>query len=185
MLPKGDRRVAVLSNPDEKHPGGEAYYANLTKVLATEDEARKLWNYFLNRQISASFNPGEPICTYAKQRMEEASLSSSEQLYADVLDLLQGDIATLEQFSKVLEEEVTNPKNHYGSRLDDYAKHAKDQFNKADTLTKDRRAKHKVISGQDGLRPRIIRNQAKWRGCWEANNGSGRADIKAEVTKNG
>jgi hypothetical protein len=183
MLPKGDRRVAVLSNPDEKQC--DAYYANLSKVLATEGEARKLWNYFLNRQISASFNPGEPICTYAKQRMEEASLSSSEQLYADVLDLLQGDIATLEQFSKVLEEEVTNPKNHYGSRLDDYAKHAKDQFNKADTLTKDRRAKHKVISGQDGLRPRIIRNQAKWRGCWEANNGSGRADIKAEVTKNG
>ena len=179
MIPKDDRRVAVLSNPDSKHTD-PLYYEDLIKVLSTEEEACRLWTYLSGRTISDEFNPGMPIHTYAKARMEESSLSPSERLFEDIITALPGDIATRDQFIATGAIVSTSATEIYGSKLEDFLRHAADKFGNLDTLTKNRDKQIKIDG--ESLRPRIIRNKDTWFDIWE--DKANRQAIKDEWVKN-
>ena len=92
MLPEGDRRFAVISNAKGRRRFDE--YAELQKFLRSVKSIAKLYHWYMDRDIT-QFDHIYPPMTPAKNRMQRLGISSTDEVWKQVLEECPTALATL------------------------------------------------------------------------------------------
>jgi hypothetical protein len=90
-IDNGLRRLAVFTNPKQKR--SPDYYLRLHESLNDEREPRRIFWWLMNRDVS-HFNPALPPVTQAKTAMIMSLKSPSDEIFEELIDILEGDLVT-------------------------------------------------------------------------------------------
>jgi len=90
VLPEGERRVAVITNPTTRRDFG--YYERLHDCLTQEYAARVFW--WLKRRDISMFDSVFPPMTDGKQLMTEMSVNPIDEIRRALEENLPGDLVT-------------------------------------------------------------------------------------------
>ena len=104
VIPRGDRRINVLTGPDEYKE--MVYYNTLYDWLETDGVAQAYW-WLKHRDLSA-FNSMRSMGTPAKVRMIESNQSETEMLFWEMMEELPHPVMTQDHVVKYLQKQSGN-----------------------------------------------------------------------------
>jgi len=93
-----DRRIAVIANPTQRHPGGEAYYSGLYGLLDNDAFISAVWAHLMYGVDVSDFNPGEHApMNEAKRAALSEMRSEGERAVREFHARCPGNLATAKQ----------------------------------------------------------------------------------------
>jgi len=101
-IPKGERRLAVFANPQEKQ--SESYYNRLWNVYNKQGAglAAAIHQFLMERDVS-KFNPAVPPVTESKDAMIESSVAPGTIITDAMVARAQGELVTKHMLSDLFE----------------------------------------------------------------------------------
>lgn len=179
-IPNGDRRITAVTCNTQ--PPGDDYFKPMAKALASEAEAEAMYWWLMRRDVRG-FDYTRPIMTPAKEIMQELSESLADRVHQVVMDKLEGDIVTRQQWHQLTNAAARELLGHTGGndkKVADVVHVLDNTWTAAATLRpKDRKWQIRINDIRE--RPRVMRNIDKWQ------NKRSRKDliwIKKEIAKN-
>ena len=99
-----DRRIAVIENPKERHPGGSVYYAGLYGLLDNDAFISAVWAHLMYGIDVSDFNPGEHApMNAAKAAALTEMMSEGERAVREFAAKCPGDLATAKQLREFID----------------------------------------------------------------------------------
>jgi hypothetical protein len=178
VLPEKDRRVCVVMNPSVM--GSHKYYDRLEASL-TDAEARKIYWYLMERDISA-YAPVYPPMTPGKQRMIEQNTLPSDAIRDHILDVCDGDLFT----KKMLKSRIISAASafDYDNIIREPGTVIRALWGKLENLRPSEKngARYTISDSEISAEVRAIRNVEKWK---ELDAKRDSDAFVAELSKNG
>ena len=175
-IDNGLMRLAVFTNPKQKR--SPDYYLRLHESLNDEREASRVFWWLMNRDVS-HFNPALPHVTQAKTAMIMSSKSPSDEIFEELIDILEGDLVT----RKTIKSNVKNIARELGYTAIEHAPGSTVRriWRQLGSLRSDQPNGLRIMIDTVRDEIRAVRNKSKWENLDESEH---REEIIAQIRKN-